>query len=93
MHRYIDKLKSSQEFSTESIMMDSELLKIKNEVQKKVKIYKLKKNILPDFVRKTRETILQNRIMEERRVESNIIYRSARVQSPESSNSNSLTKQ
>jgi len=48
-------------------MMDPKLLEIKNEVLKKVRIFKMKKTNLPDFIRKNREQILHDRIEEEKR--------------------------
>ena len=49
--RYHEVVRLSPEFSAQSIMMDQGLISVKNEVLKKVKIFKMKKASLPDFVR------------------------------------------
>lgn len=47
-------------------MMDPKLLQIKNEIQKRVQFFKIKKNNLPDFVRKKRDSILTKRLDQEK---------------------------
>ena len=47
-------------------MMDHEDTRIKNEVLRKIKFYKKKKQNLPDFVRKKRIDILTKRAEDEK---------------------------
>ena len=51
-----------------SIMVDPEDSQIRNEVLRKIKFYKVKKNQLPDFVRKKRIGILTKRAEEEKQM-------------------------
>ena len=49
-------------------MIDAEDTRIKNEVLRKIKFYKIKKNNLPDFVRKKRIDILTQRAEDEKQM-------------------------
>ena len=46
-------------------MMAPELHDVKNDILKKVKLFKMKKTQLPEVIRKNRERILHNRLREE----------------------------
>ena len=50
----------------QSIMVDPEDTRIKNEVLRKIKFYKIKKNNLPDFIRKKKIEILTQRAEDEK---------------------------
>ena len=50
-----------------SILMDPRLIDLKNDIQKKVKLFKKKKHDLPEFVRHKRIEIIDRRLTEERR--------------------------
>ena len=49
-------------------MISEEDTKIKNEILRKIKYYYMKKNNLPDLVRKKREDILYLREMKQRKL-------------------------
>ena len=48
-------------------MMDPKLIELKNEIQKKVKLFKRQKHDLPEFVRIKKGEILERRLEDERR--------------------------
>ena len=49
-----------------SIMVDAEDKKIQNEIMRKIKFFKKKKNRLPDFIREERAKILTKRAEDEK---------------------------
>lgn len=44
-----------------TILMDDEMTKMKNEILRKIKFYKQKEINLPNFIRKTKEEIINKR--------------------------------
>ena len=57
--------KYTDEFNP-SIMVDAEDKKIQNEIMRKIKFFKKKKNRLPDFIREERAKILTKRAEDEK---------------------------
>ena len=49
-------------------MIDDDNTKIRNEVLRKIKFYKMKKNNMPDFIRKEKIRILTKRAEDEKQM-------------------------